>query len=73
MNKYKISYLIGYTVSWLIIFLGVFINAVEEWGFLLAIMFGWIPALIAATVISLFWPLLVAISALTFILSLFFP
>ena len=55
-----------------LVFVGVWIYAMAEWGLLLGIMFGWIPAIIAAFVGGLLWPL-IAIVILGFIgLMLFY-
>ena len=45
----------------ILVFIGVWIYAISQWGFLLGIMFGWIPAIIAAFVAGLLWPLLALI------------
>ena len=50
-------YLIGYLITWALTFLGFWIYAISEYGFLLGVGLGWIPSAIAATVVSLFWPL----------------
>lgn len=38
-------------------FIGTFIYALDEWGLLLGLMFGWIPAIIGALIIGFLWPL----------------
>jgi hypothetical protein len=45
-------------ITGILVFAGVWIYAMSEWGFLLGIMFGWIPSLIAAFVGGLLWPLI---------------
>lgn len=53
----------------IIVFVGVWIYAISQWGFLLGIMFGWIPAMIAAFITGLLWPLLALI--IIFIVGLY--
>ena len=50
-------YVTGYLIAWVISFFGFWIYAVAEYGFFLGITLGWIPALIAATIVSFFWPI----------------
>jgi hypothetical protein len=54
-----------------IVFVGVWIYVIAEWVFLLGIMFGWIPALIAASIAGLLWPL-IALAIVGLILLLIF-
>jgi hypothetical protein len=55
MNIYKI----GCTISFVIVFLGCWIYCIASYGFLLGVGIGWFPSLIAAGILSFFWPLLV--------------
>lgn len=54
-------YWVGAVITGLLVFAGVWIYAIAQWGFLLGIMFGWIPAIIAAFIAGLLWPLLALI------------
>lgn len=38
-------------------FLIIWIYAMSEWGFLLGLMFGWIPAIIGGIILAFLWPL----------------
>lgn len=40
-----------------LIFAGVWIYAITSWGFLIGIMIGWIPAMIAAAIGAYLWPI----------------
>lgn len=51
-------------------FLGIWIYALSEWGFLLGLMFGWIPAIIGGIVAAYIWPLLAFLVLLIIIFSL---
>lgn len=53
------NYFVGAFISGALIFVGVWIYALTEWGFLFGLIFGWIPAIIAAFIGGLIWPLLV--------------
>lgn len=46
----------------IVVFICVWIYAISEWGLLLGLMFGWIPALIGGAIAGLLWPI-VAIAA----------
>jgi hypothetical protein len=48
----------------IVIFGGVWIYAISQWGFLLGLGFGWIPALIAAYIGGFLWPLVVGVVAI---------
>jgi hypothetical protein len=52
-------YKIGYCVCWVITFLVCYIYCVASYGFLLGVSLGWLPSAIAATIISVFWPVVV--------------
>lgn len=47
---------IGFIVG-ILTFIGVWIYAMGQWGFLIGIMAGWIPAAIAAVIAGFVWPL----------------
>lgn len=51
-------YKIGYAISCVIVFLGCWIYCVATYGFLLGVGIGWLPSIIAAAIVSIFWPLL---------------
>lgn len=52
-------YKVGYAISFVIVFLGCWIYCVATYGFLLGVGLGWFPSIIAAGIVSIFWPLLV--------------
>jgi hypothetical protein len=60
-------YSIGATLVGVLTFLGVWVYAIATWGFLLGVGFGWIPAIIAAIVAGLLWPLLAVIAGIAVI------
>mgnify|MGYP006901968839 CR=1 FL=1 len=43
----------------IISFLIIWIYAMSDWGLLLGLMFGWIPALIGGVVLAFLWPLVI--------------
>ena len=51
-------YKFGYAISFLIVFVGCWIYCVATYGFLLGVGLGWLPSIIAAAIVSIFWPLL---------------
>lgn len=51
-------YLGGALISGIIVFIAVWVYAISQWGFLLGIMFGWLPALIAGFIGGAIWPIL---------------
>ena len=55
----KDNYMGGVFLAGILVFAAVWIYAISEWGLLLGIMFGWIPALIAGIVGGFIWPVLV--------------
>ena len=61
-------YMVGYWICWVITFLGCWIYCIATYGFLLGVGLGWLPSAIAATIISIFWPLI----ALGIILLVFY-
>lgn len=44
-------------ISGFLTFFGVWIYAMGEWGFLIGIMAGWIPAVISAVIAYYVWPI----------------
>lgn len=56
-------------ITGVVVFVIVWIYAISEWGFLLGIIFGWIPALLSAIIGGLLWPI-IAIAIAIFILLL---
>lgn len=51
-------YKVGYAISFVIVFIGCWIYCVATYGFLLGVGLGWLPSIIAAAIVSIFWPLL---------------
>lgn len=51
-------YKVGYAISFVIVFIGCWIYCVATYGFLLGVGIGWLPSIIAAGIVSIFWPLL---------------
>lgn len=47
----------GFVITGLITFIGVWIYAISEWGFLLGVSLGWVPAVIVALVGGYLWPI----------------
>jgi hypothetical protein len=62
-------YSTGYIICWVISFLACWVYCIATYGFLLGVGLGWFPSAIAATVISIFWPL-VAIGVIWLMLQL---
>lgn len=54
-------YLGGFVIAGLISGIAIWIYAFSEWGLLLGLAFGWIPALIGGIIIGILWPLAAAI------------
>ncbi|HEC66875.1 MAG TPA: hypothetical protein ENI23_16490 [bacterium] len=54
-------YELGVYVVGIILFIGVWLSSMEEWGFLLGVLFGWIPALIVAVIGGILWPFLLVL------------
>lgn len=50
------GYWIGYWTTWLILFIGFWIYAISEYGFLLGVGIGWLPSIIAASILAFLWP-----------------
>jgi len=64
MEDHGDGYELGYIISWVIIFIGCWIYCIAHYGFLWGVGLGWLPSLIAATLVSFFWPLLALVIAL---------
>lgn len=60
---------IGY-ISAFLTFFGVWIYAIGEWGFLIGIMAGWIPAFITAVIAGYTWPIVIFVLAWLLLTSL---
>ena len=58
------GYILGYIISWVLIFIGCWIYCIAHYGFLWGVGLGWLPSLIAAFVVSLLWPLLALVIVL---------
>jgi len=50
-------YRIGYWITWVLIFIAVWIGCALEYGFL-GFALAWMPAAIVASVVAFLWPLL---------------
>ena len=55
-------YLVGYWITWALVFVGCWIYCIASYGFLLGVGLGWLPSGIAAFVISIFWPLILLLA-----------
>ena len=55
------GYIIGAYIESPSFLLGVWIYAIASWGFLVGIAIGWLPAIIAAFIAGLLWPLVVLV------------
>lgn len=53
-------YKFGAAITWLIIFVSVWIYCIAMYGFLLGVGLGWLPAAITASVLCWLWPPYVA-------------
>lgn len=49
----------GYAISAFLMFWGCWIYCIVNYGFLLGVGLGWLPSIIAAAVVSIFWPAIV--------------
>lgn len=62
------GYWIGYWITWVIVFIGLWVFAVFEYGYLLGVGLGWLPAAIISTLTSFLWPIaVVALIVLLFV------
>jgi hypothetical protein len=64
-------YLSGTILTGELIYIGVWIYYIDKHGFLLGVSLGWLPALIAAVVLSWFWPLMIlaAVGGIVFLVG----
>ena len=53
------GYMVGVWIVGVLSFAAIWLYALVSWGFLLGLMFGWIPALIGGTILGFLWPLVV--------------
>ncbi|MDO8468225.1 MAG: hypothetical protein Q7S29_00505 [Candidatus Peribacter sp.] len=70
MDDHPIYFIVAIIVG-LLTFIGVWIYALFSWGFLIGLAIGWLPALIAAWVAGLLWPLVVAAAVIIIGLMIF--
>lgn len=71
----KLSYSATSYITGAIAFIFVWIYAISQWGFLVGISLGWIPAIITALLAAILWPLaifLLIIGLLFLIAAIFF-
>lgn len=47
----------GAILTGIIAFIGIWIYAISEWGILIGLMVGWLPAGIGAFILGAIWPL----------------
>jgi len=45
-------------ITGLVVFICIFIYAMSEWGFLLGLAVGWLPALIGGFIAGVCWPII---------------
>jgi hypothetical protein len=63
------KYMIGVYIVGFLSFLCIWIYSFISWGFLIGLMFGWLPALIGGFLFSFLWPIvLLLIVILLFII-----
>ncbi len=53
------KYMVGVWIVGALSFIGIWIYALASWGFLIGLMFGWIPALIGGVILGYLWPLVI--------------
>ncbi len=58
---WELIYKTGAWIVGIITSLGIWVYSWVGWGFLLGLMFGWIPAIIGGFVAGLLWPLVLVI------------
>lgn len=51
-------YGVGFAVTAAVVFVGAWIYCIAEYGFLLGVGLGWLPAAIVAVIAGALWPLL---------------
>jgi len=57
-ERWRSVYAIGGYLTWVVVFFGAYAYCIFEYGFLLGVGLGWLPAAITATVAAFLWPLL---------------
>lgn len=62
----SMGYFIGVLIAGILIFFATWIYSFSEWGFLLGLLFGWLPATIGALIGGFLWPLLLLLLILYF-------
>lgn len=53
----KFIYWVGYWITTVLLFLGLWIYCVASYGFIIGVLVVWLPSAIAAVLISFLWPL----------------
>ena len=51
-------YVVGAFLIGILTFLGIWIYSFEEWGLLVGLLIGWLPALIGGFIVGVLWPFL---------------
>ena len=69
MNSDNMWYVIPAFIVGILSFAGIWLYAMNEWGFLLGILFGWMPALIGGIIAGFLWPILVPFIAFVFFVT----
>ncbi len=52
-------YMVGAWIVGVLSFIAIWLYSLAEWGFLLGLTIGWVPALIGGTILGFLWPLVV--------------
>jgi hypothetical protein len=52
-------YRTGYLITAVIVFIGCWIYCIGTYGYLVGLGVGWLPSMIVALIVSVFWPLIV--------------
>ena len=58
LMKNMLWYKVPAGITFVLVLIATELYAFASWGFLLGIVFGWIPSLVAATIAAFIWPLL---------------
>jgi len=53
------DYFIGVFIVGGLSFVGIWFYAMAQWGLLLGLIFGWIPAMIGGVMLGFLWPLVI--------------
>ena len=67
------TYQLGFAITGGITFLGVWAFACFQWGFLVGLAIGWLPALIAGAIVGALWPILLALLVVLLLMMQLFP